>query len=120
MKLLIQGLCVSALISVSSAESNIYETQNAIMQEIPARLREHTLEDKQIINGCTVIMGIITRKEAKDMHLYRFVDLMSAGKPYILIRISAGEKKEISLGGGDLILLYDSDTYECVGFCRTR
>ena len=117
MKLYIQTLCVSALmISVSSAEPNIYETQTAIMREIPAMLREQTLKDKQIINGCTVTRKLITRQWAEE----RLRDRMSEGKTYILIVISAGERKKISLGGGTLIILYDKDTYECLAFYRTR
>lgn len=119
MKLYIQILCVGALISVSSAESDIYETQDAIMQEVPARLREQTLEDKQIINGCTVTRKIITRQWAESMLNERLKNRMSEGKSYILITISAGEKKR-SLGGGDVILLYDGDTYERIDWYRTR
>lgn len=119
MKLYIQVLCVGALISVSSAESNIYETQNAIMQEIPARLREQTLEDKQIINGCTVTRKLITRQWAESMLNERLKNRMSEGKSYILITISA-EKKKRTLGGGNLILLYDGDTYERIDRYRTR
>ena len=130
MKLLIQGLCVSALISVtscvsasisvSSAELNIFETQNAIMQEIPARLREQTLEDKQIINGCTVTRKLITRQWAESMLYERLKNRMSEGKSYIMIIITAGERKKRTLGGGNLILLYDTDTYELIDRYRTR
>ena len=90
------------------------------MQEIPARLREQTLEDKQIINGCTVTRKLITRQWAESMLNERLKNRMSEGKSYILITISAGERKKISLGGGDLILLYDGDTYERIDWYRTR
>ena len=121
MKLYVQTPGVSALmISVSSAEPNIYETQTAIMREIPAMLREQTLKDKQIINGCTVTRKLITRQWAERMPYERLRDRMSEGKTYILIVISAGERKKRSAGGGTLIILYDKDTYECLGFCRTK
>lgn len=120
MKLYMQTLCVSALISVSLAESDIHETPDSIMQGITARIRERTLEHRQSINGCTVTRKLITRQWAERMLNERLRDRMSEGKTYILITVSAGEKKKRALGGGTLIILYDNDTYERVDFYRTR
>ena len=120
-RIYLQGLlCASAVIAVSSAETEISQTQDTTMQKIPAMLRDKTLGDKQIINGCTVTRKLITRQWAERMQYERLRDRMSEGKSYILIVISAGERKKRSLGGSTLIILYDKDTYECLDFYRTK
>ena len=122
MKLYIQTLCVGALmISVSSAEPNIFETQTAIMREIPAMLRDKTLGDKQIIKGLTVTKRLITKQDAITHFGSRMRDHMSDPdtKLYILVRVFL-ERKQAVLGGGDIFILYDKDTYECLDFYRTK
>ena len=109
------------MISVSSAEPNIYETQTAIMREIPAMLRDKTLGDKQIIKGLTVTKRLITKQDAVTHFGSRMRDHMSDPdtKLYILVRVFL-ERKQAVLGGGDIFILYDKDTYECLAFYRTK
>lgn len=120
MKQSIQILCISVLMSVAWAGSSIYEIQDAIMQDMPAMIREQSLKDKQIINGCTVTSKLVTRQWAEAMHRERLKERMAEGKNYTLITISSGNREKKSLGGGTLVILYDSDTYECVDSYRTR
>ena len=120
MKIYIQSLFISAFASVALADSSILETQDAIMQDIPAMIREHTLGDKQIINGCTVTSKLVTKQSLEGRNLDRFKDRMCEEKSYLLITVSAGKREKKTLGGGTLIILYDRDTCERIDFFRTR
>lgn len=114
-------LCASAVIAGSSADTAIMQTQDTIMREIPAMLRDKTLGDKQIIKGLTVTKRLITKQDAVTHFGSRMRDHMSDPdtKLYILVRVFL-ERKQAVLGGGDIFILYDKDTYECLAFYRTR
>lgn len=123
MKIYIQVLCIGVLISAASAETaetDIYKVQNDIMQEIPAKMREQSLRDKQVINGCTVKSREIIGREAAKMHFKPLTGSIDDEKMYILVTITAGERKEITLGGGTLVVLYDRESRERIDYYRTR
>ena len=114
-------LCVSAVIAVLSSETEIMQTQDTIMQKIPAMLRDKTLGDKQIINGLAVTKRLITKQDAVTHFGSQIREHRSGmdAELYILVRVFI-ERKQSVLGGGDLFILYDKDTYERLAFCRTR
>ncbi len=118
----LQGLlCACAMIAVSPAETEIMQTQDTIMREIPAMLRDKTLGDKQVINGLTVKKRLITKQDAVTRFGSRMRDHMSDPDTRLYILVSVFfERKQAVLGGGDLFILYDKDTYECLAFYRTR
>lgn len=120
MKIYIQVLCIGVLISAASAETDIHEVQNAIMQEIPAKMREQSLGDEQVINGCTVKSREIIGREAAKMHFKPLTGSIDDEKMYILVTISAGERKKRTLGGGTLFVLYDRESRERIAYYRTR
>ena len=118
----LQGiLCAYAMIAVSPAETEIMQTQDTIMREIPAMLRDKTLGDKQVINGLTVKKRSITKQDAVTRFGSRMRDHMSDPDTRLYILVSVFfERKQAVLGGGDLFILYDKDTCECLAFYRTR
>ena len=110
------------MITSVHAEVDIIQIQDAIMRKIPTMLKEGTLINKQIIDGCTVMKRLITKQKAEDDHLYELKKHMLNGKEYVMVSISKGkgERKRKSLGGGILVILYDKDTYEPIFSKRTR
>ncbi len=115
-------LCLAIMSCTSYAETDFLQLEDEATQKtITEILEEPTLTIRRVVGNLVFNKSMITRQEADTHPLFHRVlrKRLEHKRSYILIVISEKDRKR-TLGGGTAYLLYDKDSYELLGFYRTR